>query len=196
LRRSFRRFGASAVTAWFAPCARLVGDPEELRVAGQYGLRSVRGVLRTFDANDEKNSKLAIAADLSSAKSVNELLDQIPLRTTLERSHSFGAYRGHSISVPGVGHLDYVVTDKLAIIGVGEGVLDKMNSDAPHTPLFALDVNPAAMSHASWQGLWTQVFGQTKGAAVAAAIDTWKDAHLAIAVDGDALVVEASGNRR
>ena len=187
----------ATMLSWFAPCAHVMGDPEELHQVSKLGFRAMRAVLQKYDAADEKNSKGAIALDLTSAKFVTDQLDQVPLRTHLERDRTYGSYKGHYLSVPGVGHLDYVITEHMALIGVGEGVLDKLTTSPPgHPPVLAIDVVPGAMSREAWEAALGNFAGKDHAHAIATALQLWKDAHVAIAIDGDNLVFEASGNRR
>jgi hypothetical protein len=69
---------------------------------------------------------------------------------------------------------------------------------AADAPLAAIDVAPPALPPATWAALINYVLHGSEHEAqrIADRLSQWRDARVAIALDGSALVVEASGDRR
>jgi len=176
-----------------APCTALVGfDPT--RFDG-YGVRAARAMLTSFDPDDTSGTG-AVAVDLASTRYVRSLLDQIPLRTRLESTRRFGPYEGRSLSIPFGPTVDYVLTDTMALAGVGEGMLARVVGRGPGhgTPaLLAIDLAPARLSAEAWTYLFSAA--HLPGHAVER-LQAWRALHFGIRLEGSRLVIEASGDRR
>jgi len=187
-----------ALRTWLTPCARTFD--RDLSAIDTYGVRTARVLLQSFDPDDKSGSG-AVALDLTSGKYFASLLDQIPLRSTFESRRTYGPHAGRSLSVPFGPKIDYVLTDTLALAGVGDGLLARVvGGDATRTPgapgpLLAIDVMPGGLSRETWEFLLrTAEIPQSKR--IAERLMRWRDGHLAIKVDGTRLVLEASGNRK
>jgi hypothetical protein len=134
-----------------------------------------------------------VSFDLAHRKYAAGLLDEIPGRSLIERKRTFGPYQGRVLSIPfGGPTIEYVLDDQRAIAGLGEGVLAAAVGQGPGAPgpILAIDVAPPAMSREAWAGLLGMV-GLSPDPLLA-----WRELHLAIAVAGDQLVLDASGRRR
>ena len=183
-----------AVRAWLQPCLKTMN--EDASVLDRYGVRSVRAVLRSLDP-DDKSGTGALSLDLAHKRYFNALLVEVPLRSTLERRRTYGPHKGHSLSVPFVATLDYVLTDQLALAGVGDGLLMKMlgAGGMMKGPVAAIDVAPPALSAEGWHMLLAAI-GIRRVDDVVAQLMRWRDGHIAVTIDGTSLVVTAAGNRR
>lgn len=183
-----------AVRAWFQPCLKTMN--EDASALDRLGVRSVRAVLRTLDP-DDKTGTGAVSLDLAHKRYFEALLDEVPLRSTLERSRTYGPHKGHSLSVPFVATLDYVLEDRLALAGVGDGLLIQMVGTGAMTtgPLAAIDIAPAALPAAAWKML-LQSIGVGRVDDIVAQLVRWRDGHITVAIEGTSLVVTATGNRR
>jgi hypothetical protein len=63
----------------------------------------------------------------------------------------------------------------------------------PPAPLVAIDVMPAKMSVKAWEWLLARMDApRPKG--FAEHLQHWRDAHVTLGIDHDALVLEATGN--
>jgi hypothetical protein len=177
-----------------APCLRVFGtEPHEL---AQTGVRSARVLLETFDP-DGPSGTGAVALDLSSREKVGQLVDEIP-RLAVQTDRSFGTYHGRHVAIPFVASLDYVLDDTIALAAMGDGLLDQLVAGTPpaNAPLFAIDVRPPGLPERSWQYLLHEVFGSHGGKLVTSQLLKWRDGHIALTIDQNALVLDASGNRR
>lgn len=183
-----------ALRAWLGPC--LVAAGEDGKVLDRYGVRSVRAVLRTFDP-DDRNGTGALAFDLVHDRYFAARLDEIPLRSTLERSRTFGPHAGHHLSVPMIATLDYVLTAQLALAGLGDGLLGTLVGTGAVTrgPIAAIDVVPPALGLDAWKAL-VRLIGIRGADDVVEQLLRWRDGHIAITIEGTSLVVRAAGNRR
>ena len=183
-----------AVRAWLQPCLKPMN--EDASVLDRYGVRSVRAVLRSLDP-DDKSGTGAVSLDLAQKRYFEALLDKVPLRSTLERSRTYGPHKGHSLSVPFVATLDYVLTDQLALAGVGDGLLMQMLGAGGMIkgPVAAIDIAPPALSPEGWRLLLASI-GIGRVDDVVAQLMRWRDGHIAVTIDGTSLVVTATGNRR
>ncbi|MGE0546711.1 MAG: hypothetical protein AB7O24_24560 [Kofleriaceae bacterium] len=188
------------VVGWLAKCAELdddIGeDPAEW--FEETGVRSARGVIRSFDP-DGKSGSGAVALDLAHSKTFAQMLDEIPMRSTLERKVTFGPYAGKSLSIPfsGLPTIEYVLTDKVALAGAGDGVLGTLigkGGTAPG-PLAAITIVPSRMSVDSWAAL-LELADLPRARRAAELIQGWREAKMALTIDGTSLVVSASGTRR
>jgi hypothetical protein len=185
----------AALAAWMQPCANTFGlDTAQLQ---QFGVRSGRAMLLSLDP-DEPAGTGAVAVDLATKAVISQLLDQIPMRSHLEKDKKFGTHAGHRVAVPFVATFDYVLEDNLAIAAMGDGVLDKVvAASAPAGPpvLFSVDVAPAKLSAKAWEWLLGHL-GGPDGKVFVERLQRWRDGHLALAIDGDALVLDAAGHLR
>jgi hypothetical protein len=184
-----------AVAGWLGACGKVLRiDPDDLT---HMGIRAARGVLRSLDP-DAKSGTGALAFDLSSRAFFQHELDDIPQRSLLERDHTFGSYKGHHLAVPFIVSLDYVLDDHIALAAMGDGILDQLvaGTVSETVPIFAVDVRPPAMAESTWQWLFAQLEGETAGRVLASYLVKWRDGHVSLSIDHDALVLDASGNRR
>jgi hypothetical protein len=185
-----------ALDRWIEPCARLAGfDAREW--SEPYGLRTARVVVRTVDP-DAGTGTGAAAFDLEHKRFFAGELDRIPMRGRLESARRFGPYDGQTLSIPFTGlEFEYVLTDTIALAGVGEGLLARAVGRGPSPsppPIAQVDIVPAALPKAAWEMLLRPV--TTRAAAIAEQLVRWRDGHLMIAVDATRIVLEATGNRR
>ena len=183
-----------AVRAWLQPCLKAMN--QDTSVLDRSGVRSVRAVLRSLDPAD-KSATGAVSLDLAQKRYFDALLDEVPLRSTLERSRTYGAYKGHSLTVPFVATLDYVLTDQLGLAGIGDGLLMQMlgAGGMRKGPIAAIDIAPPALSPEAWHMLLTSI-GIRRVDDVVAQLVRWRDGHFAVTIEGTSLVVTAAGNRR
>ncbi len=183
-----------AATAWLEVCS---GDDDFRVSVEQFGVRTLRGFLHSLDVDDSSGVGAA-SADLVSAQYFRSMLDQIPGRSMAESSRTYGQYKGKHISVPFVGKGDYVLTDKLAIGAMGDGVLQKVGSgSAPAgTPaVFAFDVHPAGLSPDVWLFLAEQA-GIEHAKRFVQRLVLWSELALSGSIETSVLVIAAHGNRR
>ncbi len=182
------------VQNWVAPCVKFVGiDPSRY---DSYGVRAARVLLMSFEP-DDKSGTGAVALDLASTAYVRSLLDDIPLRSTLESSKAFGPYQGRSLSVPFGPTIEYVLTDTMALAGVGQGVLSNVvgrGPGAPSTRVFGIDVLPAGLTKEAWDYLFS--LARISGGHAIERMQRWRDLHLGLTVDGSRLVLTAEGDRQ
>jgi hypothetical protein len=186
----------AALAAWMQPCADTFGM--DLAQLQQFGVRGGRVLLLGLDP-DEPSGTGAVSVDLATKAVIAKLLDQIPMRSHLEKDKQFGSHAGHHVAVPFVATFDYVLEDNLAVAAMGDGVLDQLFApSAPAAgapPLFAVDVAPAKLSAKAWEWLLDKAnFHDAKR--FVERLQHWHDGHLAIAIDGDALVLDAAGHLR
>lgn len=183
-----------AVRAWLSPCLKSMNS--DASILDRTGVRSVRAVLQSLDP-DDKTGTGAVSLDLAHKRYFDTLLDRVPLRSTLERSRTYGPHKGHSLSVPFVATLDYVLTDRLALAGVGDGVLGQLVGGGGMTsgPIASIDLAPPALSAEGWHMLLTAL-GVRRVEDVTAHLMRWRDGHIAVTIEGTSLVVTAAGNRR
>jgi hypothetical protein len=173
-----------------APCAGALGV--DLAALARYGVRTARAILQHYDPGQPTKSRGAVSFDLMHRTYAAQLLDEIPGRSLIQRRRTFGPYQGYALSIPFGPTVEYVLDDQRALAGLGEGVLAAVVGQGPGAPgpLFALDVAPPAMPREAWAGLLAQV-GLTVGPLLA-----WRELHLAAAIDGTRLVIDAAGRRR
>jgi hypothetical protein len=153
-------------------------------------------VLQTFNPDDNSGAG-AVAFDLAHKQYFVSQLDHVPLRSTLERSRTFGPHKGHSIAIPFVATLDYVLTDALALAAVGDGLLAKVvgSGKTVRGPIAAIDILPPAMSPEAWKTVlgaidrrYAEVFVER--------LMRWREGHIAVTIEGSSLLVAATGVRR
>ncbi|MBA3820657.1 MAG: hypothetical protein H0X17_17325 [Deltaproteobacteria bacterium] len=184
----------TAVRTTIEPCARAL-DVGLVR-AEQLGVRAGRAFLRTFDPDDRSGSG-AVALDLAHQRFFASQLDDIPLRSALERKRQFGPHAGRTLTIPMFLTIDYVLTDALALAAVGDGLLTAIvgtGGGAPG-PVFAVDVQPLGLTAEAWTGL-LELAGVRNAKRVVERLLRWRAAHLALTVDGTRLVLTAAGTRR
>jgi hypothetical protein len=195
-----------------APCLAVLGAPVGL--VDETGVRAARAMLVGFDPRGVGSAygltamTGAIALDLTSPAYLERQLDEIPLRRAVERTRTFGPYRGHAIAIPFSVTVEYVLEPHLAIAALGDGLLARLVAPAAApgpVPIASLDVAPPAMSARAWEGLLDVVaeLGWGSGAAgnraspqIVAHLMGWRDAHLAVTAEGSDVVVAVSGDRR
>jgi hypothetical protein len=187
-----------------APCLAALGAPVAL--VEQTGVRAGRAMLVGFDPRGGGLTSMtgAVALDLTSPAYLERQLDDIPLRRALERTRTFGPYRGHAIAIPFSVTVEYVLEPHLAIAALGDGLLARLVAPAAPgpVPIAALDIAPPAMSARAWQGLIEmlgELGGANAGPASARAVPylmAWRDAHLAVTAEGSEVVVTIAGDRR
>lgn len=182
-----------AIASWLQPCARKV---DLLAKLDQYGARSGRMFLHSIDP-DDKSGAGAAAIDLSDRTYFARQLDQIPMRSKFERSRSFGPYKGKHLSVPFVATVDYVLDDRVFLLAMGDGVLERATTGAaaPAPPVFAFDLLPQGLPVEHWEWLFRQA-ELPAPRRIAERLQAWQSIHLDARLDGERLVIEARGNRR
>jgi hypothetical protein len=181
----------SALAAWLKPCMR--GD-DHFAMLDSYGVRSGRAVILGYKSETEFSG--AVSLDLSNAKFLTDQLDQIPLRKHLESDRTFGVYKGHHLSIPALFAIDYVLQPTVAIIARGDGLLERVAGQGPPTPpstVFGLDLLTTAMTDAQWHALGDLVH---LDASEIQHVLFWKTVHVGAHVDGNALVIDLSAERR
>jgi len=183
-----------AARSWASDCigplARLLAPID------QYGLRAARALVLAFDP-DAMTGQGAASLELANKKFFAGLLDKIPLRSTMEKKRTFGPYAGKTLSVPFGPTVDYVLTDTVALAGMGDGVLASVVGKGPAAtgPLVAIDVAPPVLAKEVWiKGL--EILNAPQASWLAEHLVRWRDGHVALSLDGTRLVLEASGNRR
>lgn len=181
-----------AVAAFAEPCARAAG--ESLAPLAGTGVRAARAILLAFDRDKPTKSRGAISLELTDRAFLASLLDRIPGRSLLERKRTFGAHRGHSLSLPfGGPTIDYVLEDTRALAGLGDGALAAIVGapipGAAPVPLFSLDVAPSAMPREAWSGLFSLVSLRPD------VLLRWRELHVSLSLQRERLVLEASGVR-
>lgn len=182
-----------AVAQWVAPCAAVFGE----NLAGElHGFRAARALLQTFDP-DAMSGTGVVAVDASSTRLFAQLLDQIPLRSTLESSRKFGPWSGKHLSIPFKGAIDYVLTDHLAIAAMGDGMLERIatGTSGAAPPVMAIDLLPPKLPAATWAWL-LEAADIHHPKRVVEHLQAWSEAHLDAVIDHDSLVIQLSGKRR
>jgi hypothetical protein len=183
-----------AVRAWIRPCAASID--EDLAFIDAFGVRSARAALVALDP-DQKSGSGVVALDLSHKRYFAARLDDVPARSLIERSRTFGPHKGHSLAVPFVATVDYVLTDALALAAVGDGLLARVVGTGATVPgpIAAIDIAPPALSADAWKFLLGALdVGRTDR--IVERLLRWRDGHASLSVQGTSLVLSASGNRR
>ncbi|MGE5183983.1 MAG: hypothetical protein ACM31C_18055 [Acidobacteriota bacterium] len=185
---------ADAVAAWVRPCVESFGG--NLARIQQLGVRAARAMLLSLDP-DEAAGTGAVAVDLDRSDFLARQLDKIPMRSHLESDRTFGAHRGHHLKIPFTAELDYVLEDKLGAVAMGDGVLAQIFAPAAPPaappPLARLDVTPSRLSAKAWEWLLGRA-DIPAARTVADMLQRWRDGHISLGIEGDSLVLEASGN--
>ena len=182
------------VLGWLAPCAGVLDARRELAELRDTGVLSARAFVQSLDLASTSGVG-AVSLDLSSTKQVVGLLDEIPLRSTLERDRTWSGVAGHHLGIPFGPTIDYVLDEHRALAAMGDGVIDAVLAPGrgQPTPLFQLDVTPSGLPRKVWEMLFHRFDLPQKMLGV---FTSWHDGHLALTLDGTALVFEARGNRR
>jgi hypothetical protein len=180
-----------AVIAWAAPCM-----PIQLGELKPFGIRAARAIVRSIDADDGSGTGV-VSLDLASASFFAQQLDRIPLRSHLESTKRFGPWEGRHLSIPLGPTVDYILTDRVAMIAMGDGLLEHAvgNGAGAGGPLIALDVVPSAMPAAAWAWLFGKA-GLGNPRWLAEQLSRWQSGHITLAVDGRRLILEVHGKRR
>lgn len=193
-----------AAASWVQPCIATVdghgraipGGADLTAMLDQLGVRTARAFVHSLDP-DDKSGTGVIAVDLSHPRYFAQLLDQIPMRSRFEKKRAFGAYQGKHLSVPFVATVDYVLDDRVFLVAMGDGMLERAASGAPggQPAVLAVDLIPSGLP----VGVWEWLFAQAELPApkrLAQRLSAWADIHLGAHLDRDRLVIEAQGNRR
>lgn len=181
-----------ALRAWAQPCLRTLG--EDLGVVDRYGVRAGRAIVQRVDL-DDKSGAGVLSLDLVHKRFFANQLDEVPMRSTLERDKRFGPVAGHTIAIPFVATVDYVLEDTLAFVAMGDGLLAKVIGSGARVPgpLVSVDLVPGLLTPQTWAGLLELADLPTS---IADRLLRWRDAHLSVSIEGTSLVVAASGTRR
>jgi hypothetical protein len=184
-----------AIAHFLAPCMASIGGDTELLT--KFGVRTARVAVMTLDPGQHSGTGI-VAADLSDASYLRGLLDQIPHRSMLESDHNYGVNAGHRLSIPFLISLDYVLNDRLGMLAVGDGLMDKLVTPAPASPapVLSLDLIVPGFTEDTWRWLIGSVTDKWLANRATSLLQRWHDGHLRVTIDHDALVIEASGNRR
>jgi hypothetical protein len=183
------------VRSWVSPCLETVNVA--MPDLERFGVRAGRAQLTSFSADDKAGTG-AIALDLAHKKFFASLLDDIPLRSVIEKKRTFGPHSGRSLAVPLGPTVDYVLSDVLALAAVGGGMMQAMVGTGPGAPtstVFALDLVPGALDRRDWEELFALV-ELRDGKRITEHMMAWQRANLALTIDGPRLVLGASGQRR
>ena len=184
-----------ALNAWLQPCLTAIGERSDAqRLLDGFGVRAGRAIVQHVDL-DDKSGAGVVSLDLVHKRYFASVLDEIPMRSTVERDRTFGPLAGHTIAIPFIATVDYVLTDTLAYVAMGDGLLARMVGKGTHVPgpIAAVDLFPPLLSIDTWEGLLELADLPTS---LAAQLLRWREGHLSIAIDGSSLVVAASGTRR
>lgn len=187
---------AAFVQKWMTPCfQRESGSIAELM--DQYGVRTARGLVQQFDP-DDKSGVGAVSLDLTHSRFIAAQLDQVPMRSRLEKDRTYGQYKGKHLSVPFVATADYVLNDKLFIGAMGDGLLAKLGTGAAPggaPPIASIDVLPAGLKPDVWQWLFEQIDAPSPQR-LAQRLQSWQSLHVGARLEGTSLLIEAAGTRR
>ncbi len=184
----------AAIKARVEPCARTIGF--DLHELDELGMRTARAFVRSFDP-DNREGTGAIALDLAHKDFFAAKLDDIPLRGTLERKRTFGPYAGKSLAIPMFVTVDYVLTDQLALAGVGDGLLAVLvgKGGTIKAPIAEVAVQPLGLSRESWIEL-LRLADLSNPKRITEGLLRWRQARVNLTMDGTRLVLAASGTRR
>lgn len=185
----------SAIAAFISPCLTTFGGSTNFLT--RYGIRTGRAAILAFNPDDRSGSGV-VAADLSDRTYLASQLDQIPHRSLVESDRRYGAIAGKRVSIPFVLSLDYVLNDKLALLAMGDGLMDKLVMGAPaaNPPVFSLDLIIPKLSPAAWKWLVRAATNDWFANHATEHLYHWHDGHIRVTIEGDSLVIDAAGNRR
>jgi hypothetical protein len=193
-----------ALIAYLRPCTR-AADLDSFAKFEEYGLRTARGVLVSFDPETAAGTG-AVAADLSRPDAFTHLLDRVPMRSTLESSRTFAGHRGARIEIPFSFTVEYVLEPTLLVGAMGDGLVGQLLAPAAAPPapppLFALDLAPAKLSVKAWASLIQAIADRKLTGApgpraqrAAEHLVRWRAAHVALTAEGNEVVLTATGDR-
>lgn len=179
-----------AFARWAEPCTRALGMGQLNHLT--QGIRAGRAFASKIDIKDTSGvGALAVDGDMTILK---DQLDRVPMRGSLEKDRTWNGVHGKHLGIPFGPAFDYVLDDKHAVVAMGDGVMDKVfANDKPMPRLAYLDVIPGGIPH----DVWDTLFGMAGlGKRSLAMFERWRDGHISLSLDGNALVLEACGNRR
>jgi hypothetical protein len=184
------------VRAQLAPCLRSLNlDIDGLK---ELYIRTARAILQTLDVDALSGTGVA-SFDLVGRTFFAKYLDKIPGRSMLEKDRNFGPYPGHSVAVPFVATVDYILTDKVAFAGMGDGLLARAIGSGPGSggPIAEVDIHPNGLPADTWGWLIAHVprWGPPPKSLLEH-FQRWQDGRIAATIEGTELVLSASGNRR
>ena len=181
-----------SLRAWAQPC--LASLHEDLAVLDRYGVRAGRAIVQRLDL-DDKSGAGVVSLDLVHSRYFTNRLDDIPMRSSMERDKKFGPVAGHTIAIPFVATVDYVLNDKQAFVAMGDGLLGRVIGSGKGVPgpIAAIDLFPPMLTLDTWKGLLEMA---DLPESLAERLLRWREGHISIAIDGTNLVLAASGTRR
>jgi len=177
-----------ATESYLRPCLAALGTSLDV---GQYGIRAARAVLKKLDPDDKSGEGVA-SVDLVNKRYLASMLDEVPMRSTFESARKFGPLDGYRIKVPFVATVDYVLTDRVGYVAMGDHLLEQMvgRGGTVHGPIAALDIIPGQLSEDAWAFALDALDVPRRAAKL---VTKWRDAHVLITVEGSSLVVAARG---
>ncbi|MFN0253501.1 MAG: hypothetical protein ACKV2T_41920 [Kofleriaceae bacterium] len=186
-----------ALRAWAQPCLTTVADRDVrdgLDTLDRFGIRAGRAFIQRIDLEDKSGAGV-VSLDLVHKRHLASLLDEVPMRDTLERGKKFGPLAGHTIAIPFMFSFDYVLTDKLGYVAMGDGLLASTVGGGKTTPgpIAAVDLFPPAISAETWKDLFELA---DLPESFVDRLLRWREAHVSLAIEGTSLVLAASGTRR
>jgi hypothetical protein len=182
-----------AIVAWLSPCAS--ADQIGIDKVLEFGVRSARVILKSFDLGDKSGTGV-VAFDLSRAAFFAKQLDEIPFRSRLESNRRFGRLDGHHLSIPFGPKIDYILTDHLAMAGLGDGLLERVvGGGVQPGPVLALDISPPALAAQAWEWIYDKL-GVPNPRWASDQLLHWNDGHIVVRIDGNQLILDAFGDRR
>jgi len=184
---------AARLATWFSAC-----NDHPARMVAQLGLRSFRAFLIDLEP-DDLSGHGAIAADLSSRKQIDRMLD-ITGRSMFEKKQKFGPLDGVHLNAPMLPAVDYIITADRAFAAAGDGVLATVVGDGSSTVgvLAAVDLRPAGLSDKAWDFLLEHGAGVSRDTArdrTLRRLKRWKHATIDVTRDGDLVYLRARGER-
>lgn len=194
---------ASAIHEYFAPCMTSIGKGDSFDELIATGIRTVRGMLVSFDPDSAVGTG-AITADLSQSDYLGHALDRVPMRSTLESPRTFAGHRGARIEIPFSFTVEYVLEPHLLVGAMGDGLVSQILAAGtpPSPPLLSLDVAPPKLPVKTWATLIQaladrKLTGRPGPRAQRAAehLVRWRAAHVAVTAEGNEVVLTATGER-
>jgi hypothetical protein len=189
-----------AVATWIDTCPAFLGASLGEKLDGN-GLRAGRIMIAAYDPDNRKSWSGAAVVDVTHPKLFEQLLDQLdfPGRSFLEKSRKFGPFPGKRLAPPMMPAIEYSLGEHLVLLGVGDGLLDKIVAPAASAPpppdVLAFRIQPASLSAKAWTSL-LELADVPHAAAFAEHLLAWREGYITVAVSGSDLIVEAGGVRR